>query len=313
MLATSYLLAFQSGYLEDGFLEHVLAFRGCASLSQLILANGMSGPFAVQANYHKMTSEVKTHHLLPRLDQEIACEALRSISEFSHLIEAPAANAIEKAVVAQLVEAIRGLLETKTQPLIADDGIFFTDNEALMLSPPRAPSKQSPTDSYLHLIESSSPADPVKTFSNINWDSITTPPSPCTKPDHSLNALMSALGILFTWPQDALLHLFSPTNQPGNIVMAHFLAIRLIIQPLSAPRSSMRTPVRAMIQWIAKVTATVDEDEDQQWRQYVQWPRKVLKCLQACAEKNPRLTLGHICHVLNNDPGAFTEGRLGRA
>ncbi|KAJ4377373.1 hypothetical protein N0V83_000198 [Neocucurbitaria cava] len=200
MLATSYLLAFQAGYLADGLLDHVLAFRGCASLSKLILTSGMSGPFVVHANYHKMTNLIKCRHFLPRLDQAIASEALCSISRFSHLIAAPTTHAIDKALVAQLVEAVRALLETETQPsaLPTEDSQTGTsDREAsIPLSPPPPPADtpqdRNPDTSYLHILPDNpylrirdSPsvaADPVQAFANINWATIMTPPSPAPTP-----------------------------------------------------------------------------------------------------------------------------------
>lgn len=45
MLAASYILAFQSSYLPDGFLDHVLSLRGCAVLSQAILTDHLPGGF----------------------------------------------------------------------------------------------------------------------------------------------------------------------------------------------------------------------------------------------------------------------------
>src|SRR5262245_38814284 len=35
MLATSYLLAFQSSYMPDGMLDHILCLRGTAMISQM--------------------------------------------------------------------------------------------------------------------------------------------------------------------------------------------------------------------------------------------------------------------------------------
>src|SRR5207253_3221094 len=81
MLATSYLLAGQSGYMPDAFVDHILCLRGCALLSQMILTDRLEGVFSVDPNLHSMALELKLKNF-PALDQALARRALRSLAAF---------------------------------------------------------------------------------------------------------------------------------------------------------------------------------------------------------------------------------------
>ncbi|KAI1565860.1 hypothetical protein PtrEW7m1_009751, partial [Pyrenophora tritici-repentis] len=153
MLAASYLLSFQSSYMEDGFLEHFLSLRGCSVLSQFIVSSGNGGFLAGHS-----------------------------------------------------------------------------------------------------------------TFQHIDWSAITTPPPGAPNPIPSFIAFTAILTIFSTWPHNALVHVFDPTNQLGNIVLAHFCAIRFVLSPLSVPKNALRTPTKAVVEWFVKIIAAVDEDEgDGEW------------------------------------------------
>jgi hypothetical protein len=307
MLATSYLLCFQSSYIEDGFMEHILSLRGCALLSQLILSNGMKGPFAVQANMHTALMELKLTNF-PPLDQELACEALQSIKGFKHLLTK--AQPIEKAVVASLVETICPLLfsdlpsnpDTTAIPDFTDTTTMFQTCTLSSIKSGNRSHIQNPVLS----------ADLNIVFDNINWETLTTPTSPTPDPLRSFNALMYSLLILANWPHDELLHLFDPTNQLGNLIMAHFLTIRFIISPLSAPKTVMRMPVKGMVKWTEMVLDAVEDDEEVEWTKYTGWLVKIVRCMKACVEWKRGLTIGDVYEMLIHDPGAFKEGRARR-
>ncbi|KAI0571359.1 Zn-clus multi-domain protein, partial [Pyrenophora tritici-repentis] len=167
MLAASYLLSFQSSYMEDGFLEHFLSLRGCSVLSQFIVSSGNGGFLA-------------------------------------------------------------GHLLAFTNPLL--------------------------------------PMNQDSTFQHIDWSAITTPPPGAPNPIPSFIAFTAILTIFSTWPHNALVHVFDPTNQLGNIVLAHFCAIRFVLSPLSVPKNALRTPTKAVVEWFVKIIAAVDEDEgDGEW------------------------------------------------
>ncbi|KAI0591398.1 hypothetical protein Alg130_01345 [Pyrenophora tritici-repentis] len=156
MLAASYLLSFQSSYMEDGFLEHFLSLRGCSVLSQFIVSSGNGGFLAGHS-----------------------------------------------------------------------------------------------------------------TFQHIDWSAITTPPPGAPNPIPSFIAFTAILTIFSTWPHNALVHVFDPTNQLGNIVLAHFCAIRFVLSPLSVPKNALRTPTKAVVEWFVKIIAAVDEDEgDGEWSRF---------------------------------------------
>ncbi|KAF2464909.1 uncharacterized protein BDR25DRAFT_306977 [Lindgomyces ingoldianus] len=314
MLATSYLLAFQAGYMPDGFLDNILSLRGCAFLSQFILSNRLEGAFSVEPNLHSTGLELKLRNF-PSLDQTLVRNALRSTVHFSHLLEADTTQDIEKALFAQLVESIRPLC------------IYFPPSES---PDPPASSRSSSTGSWECSLASRL-ATPLPSPTNINnpilpGDLPVTlneviargrgfiediPPGHVPDPFRALNALMSTLVILTTWPQDAVLHLMSPSNKLGMITMAHFGAIRIIVTPLSAPESALNTPVKAMIEWCEKIIDAVEDDENIKWSQYVEWPATIFRTLRGYLNQKHGLTLGDIHERLVKDAAAFLEGRPG--
>ena len=281
MLATSYLLCFQASYIEDGFLEHILSLRGCASLSQLILNDGLDGPFTAQANMHTVF-EQSTFSAFPHLDQELACEALLSLKAFSHLLSGPTAQPIEHALVASLVQSIRPLLVpsiSSPQTAHSSDDTATPQNPLLFPSTTDAPT--------------------------IDWSTITTPHPSGPNPLASFTALMSSLLILSSFPHAQVLHLFDPANHLSAIVLSHFLAVRLVVSPLSAPQTGLRVPVAAMVKWTERVLDCVQGE----WRAYVEWPRKVLRCMKETLEGKRGLDFGDCLEMLRGDAGAFREGR----
>ncbi|KAF7571082.1 hypothetical protein A1F94_006047 [Pyrenophora tritici-repentis] len=210
MLAASYLLSFQSSYMEDGFLEHFLSLRGCSVLSQFIVSSGNGGFLAGRRSLDFIGMDM-TFRNFPEIDQGLIREALLSLRDFSDLMAGPDVHDMEKALVGQLVQTLRHLLSSDTIP----------------------PSNTS-----------------------------TGAPNPIP----SFIAFTAILTIFSTWPHNALVHVFDPTNQLGNIVLAHFCAIRFVLSPLSVPKNALRTPTKAVVEWFVKIIAAVDEDEgDGEW------------------------------------------------
>lgn len=312
MLATTYLLSFQASYLRDGFVDSILSLRGCALLSQLVRNNNLKGIFPITPHMLSPTKHsISTD--FPRYDQELACEPLRSLAKLSHLLARPSAHDIERALVAQSVETMRSLLEpdnvvvseTAATPVTTDtntDATTFVEGEAYWTIHGKA-----------KFTNPLFPADITLPFDDIDWDNITAPPS--TRPDlvRSFNALMSTVLILTTWPYDAVEHVLSPTNQLSNVVMAHFCAMRAIVSPLSDPRAAFRAPVDAVVAWDSQFIAAVKDDEDVKWTEYVEWPKKIVRCLQACLAEKKGLTFRDLRNIVVDDPGAFKEGRASQS
>ncbi|RMZ74314.1 C6 transcription factor [Pyrenophora seminiperda CCB06] len=300
MLAASYLLSFQSSYMEDGFLEHYLSLRGCSFLSQLIISEGFDDFLAGDRNLDLIGMDT-TFRFFPEIDQEIICEALLSLQGISGLIAGPDVHDIEKALVGKLVETLRHLLHSDVDP----------GDEATTLS-----QSASPTSSSSDLLPFANPLLPINqesVFQDIDWANITTPPPGAPYPMSSFVAFMAILTIFSTWPHDALVHVFDPSNQLGNIVLVHFIAIRFVLSSLSVPKNALKTPTKAVVDWLARIISAIDEDEGiTEWPQYVEWPRKILQCMQACVERNKGLTLADVRDMVIHDPGAFKEGRAGK-
>lgn len=313
MLATSYLLAFQSSYLSDGFLDHILSLRGCALLSQLILTNQLEGAFAVNPNMRESWLEQRME-TFPGFDQELAREGLRSIAQLAPQVVASNGQEIERAIVAQIAEILRPLLvSTELQDPRRD-----TVQKPLKSNLPPASSKWTehtfpPTGSSHTILKNPLfPAELALNFEDITcWETITEV-SATQRPDphRSFDALMASLLILTTWPQEQVLHLFSPANTLGSVVLAHFYCVRFISSPLWAPESAMRTiPVKAMVEWCGKVLDTVEDDDEVEWTKFVQWPQKILMTMRGCLDQNSGMTLGQVHDALYKDPAAFREGR----
>ncbi|EDU48308.1 conserved hypothetical protein [Pyrenophora tritici-repentis Pt-1C-BFP] len=314
MLAASYLLSFQSSYMEDGFLEHFLSLRGCSVLSQFIVSSGNGGFLAGRRSLDFIGMDM-TFRNFPEIDQGLIREALLSLRDFSDLMAGPDVHDMEKALVGQLVQTLRHLLSSDTVDS-GNDNTLPTPGltEATTLSQSTSPT--TTTTCSLDLLAFTNPLLPMNqdsTFQHIDWSAITTPPPGAPNPIPSFIAFTAILTIFSTWPHNALVHVFDPTNQLGNIVLAHFCAIRFVLSPLSVPKNALRTPTKAVVEWFVKIIAAVDEDEgDGEWSRYVVWPRKILHCLQACVERNKGFTLADVRDMLLYDPSAFKEGRARR-
>ncbi|KAF2182278.1 hypothetical protein K469DRAFT_712904 [Zopfia rhizophila CBS 207.26] len=290
MLATSYLLATQSGYMPDGFLDCILSLRGCALLSQMIFRDRLEGVFSVDPNLLGTGLGLKPNNFLT-LDQALVRDALRSLARFAHHLKADTAKDIEKALFVRLVESVRPLL-------VPSQG--------------SQQSEPSPSPSPPHT-ETNSEAVDESTDSTVSAFAYTTEVPPNNRPDPvtAFNALASILLLLTTWSQEDVLHIFAPSSKLANVLMAHFGAVRFLVWPLFGPEAAMRTPVKAMVEWCEKLLDTVEDDEVK-WTKYIEWPRRVFRTMRSCIHQKRGLTLGDFLDVLMKDPAAFREGRPGQ-
>lgn len=310
MLAASYLLAFQSGFLVDGFLDHILSIRGCATLSQLILSTERIETFIVQGSLHAKIMESTWHHLV-RMDQEIALEALESVRDLGRLTAESHAHDIEKALLVQFTNVLRNLLH---QDVISQEVLDQAEivSNTLFMTHPYADTDPTPFGTWQPVLNPFVAPETFAEFDEIDWDNVMTPIEGAN-PIRSFNALMATMTILATWPQDAITHLFDASNTLGQIILVHFCAIRFIITPMTAPKDAMQMPARAIVEWIARLIERLMADDDVSVRQYIRWPQKILRCMQANVAKNPGLTFLDLRDVIVNDPGAFKEGRAVRS
>jgi hypothetical protein len=302
MFATSYLLASQSIYITDGFLDHYLFLRGCALLSQLISSNGLDGAFSGYPRLPSSGLSLTLKNFLA-LDQLLIRHALHSLAGFSHHLSA--GTDIERALYAQLVESVRLLLAPIQTGLNSEatGGSASCTPSSLASSHPHINNPLFPQRFDISYEEIRS------RNSGVNAD---VPADHRLELGRSFSPLIASCLIPITWPRDAVLHLFSPSNKLGNIIMAHFLMLQFIVAPICAPESAMKIPMKARIEWLEKIVDAVEDDKEVQWTKYVESPSRMLRTLRFCLNQKRGLVLGDIYDILIKDPGAFREGRLRR-
>ncbi|KAF2017229.1 hypothetical protein BU24DRAFT_448951 [Aaosphaeria arxii CBS 175.79] len=320
MLATSFLLAFQAGYIPDAFLDHIVNLRGCHLLSQLIVDGGLPGVFKVDP---KMQSSGLKRRLInfPAMNQPLARGALRALTLLVPLLDE--ARPLERAIFAQLVGCIRPLLTPSTSPVCSP--ILVDPSSPLLLnynSPGLSLERiHPPVIVPSQLASISNPlihANPALSFESIvehGIDSILEPPPDQTqpRPDHSFDALMSSLLLLTTGPQHQVMQLLAPTNKVGCIVMLYFMSVRFIVSPLSAPPAAMQHPIAAMVEWCEKQLDELQQDDEEdsegELKKYLAWPAKIFATLRQLLNRKGVLTFGDACEILMKDPEAYLTGR----
>lgn len=304
MLAGSYILAFQSAYLPDGIVDSIISLRGCALISQMIKDSHMEGIFSLEPELHGLGYELKLERF-PALDQDLAHDALRSLAGFAHFF--CGGREFERALFAQLVELVRPLL---------DPSRHSSPQISTTLDPADARSEETASSSENSSFSTSSPivrplfpgellASSDNMLSDNAKDVFNIPPNHKVEPHRSFNALISSITMFCTWPHNDVLHLFSPANRLGAVLIAHCIAVRFIISPLYIPDSAMRTPMKAMIEWGEKVVDSIEDDEQVEWMQYVAWPLRILRTMRCCLNQKKGLTIGDLHDILIKDPGAF--------
>jgi hypothetical protein len=313
MLASSYLLAFQSTFMPDGFFDSIVSLRGCALISQMILSARLEGTFSVDPN---MTNGFINARLLnfPTLDQLLARQALRSLAGFLHMLDEPGVHEIERTLYAELIGTVRPLLLAVDDSTLLMDEIPTPDLTEAMSTAPSSPfCAPTPRNVIRNPLFPDEPSTSYEEVKSLGVEGIAScPPDHEQSPTKAFNALMSTLLILTTWSQDELTHLLSPSNQLGNVLMSHFFACRFLVSPLSAPETAMRTPIWAMVEWCERILYVVEDDEKVKWTEFVKWPRLIVRTLRCCLNQKRGLTFGDVHDILLHDPGAFREGRLRR-
>lgn len=309
MLAASYLLSFQSSFLTDGFLDHVLSLRGCATLSQLIMTHEMVGSFITEGTLHAKIMQDTWSHFV-HIDQDIALESLVSIRDLGRLVATTDAHVLERTMLVQLVNTLRPLLQAEPASQRHIVRIpTISEREAMFVPATRV---TTPYGTWKPVLNPFTSMDPLTTFEDIDWENILNPLD-VVNPVKSFNALMSTMTILATWPQEEIMHLFDTSNQLGQIILAHFCAVRFIITPMTAPSEAIQMPARAVVEWIAQIISRLLSDDSFERRDLIKWPEKILRCMQANVAINPALTFMDMRDMIINDPGAFLEGRAMRS
>ncbi|KAF1996172.1 hypothetical protein P154DRAFT_323434 [Amniculicola lignicola CBS 123094] len=320
MLATSFMLAYQSGFMSDGFLDHILSLRGCTMLSQLIQEQHLHGVFSMDPTMNNAPLEIKLLKL-PNFNKVLARDALKSLTSLSHHLGDLSSHAIERAIYELLIECVEPLLglpvdqaDTSTSPSTTSlDSSSITSQASTPESPYHlSPSRPSIKDPVF-------PGDIELSYSEFPRGDVAFNPSAHSGTIRAFNATISSFLILSTWPQEAVLYLFSPTNMLGHILIAHFVCIRFCLSPLAAPESAMNAPITAMVEWCEKYVAEVDDadaeleargGEKGKWTRYLEWPKSVLRSLRICINQKRGMMFGDLYRIMVEEPDAFRAGTV---
>lgn len=319
MLATSYLLAFQSTFLPDGMLEHILCLRGASMLSKEIHANNMEGAFHIDPTRHFIKWFKWRPDKFPSFDQQLIRDGLLSLAAFAPLLTKLETSRVERALLENLADSLRPLLVPLDQMEMRNS---FPSDQSSPISHIRALSKIWGDSMHLPTSNNAKDTPPTKEpnahsslparFEDIkSWETITEVSSD-HRPDllRHFNALISGVAIMTTCPRETLVDLHSPTNTLGNIILAHFCCVRFVTLPLSAPEGTMQTPIKAMVEWCEKLIAVIEDDGEVQWTKYVEWPQKIMTTLRGMLNQKRSSTFGDLFEALVAQPGVFREGRL---
>lgn len=271
MLATSFLLSFQSNFMPDGFVDHVMSVRGSHLLADMIRSHQLHGIFPTDKTLHDITLQLRLENF-PVLDQDLLSNALLSLDSIAPLLDTLDARDIERDLYQTVVESVQRITRASPRQLI-----------------PGCSDNSTQTDPY--------PAD--------------TATIQICDARAAFDAHVASVHILESRPQEEVLYLLSPSNTLSQIIMSHWAAVRFIIAPLTAPESALiNTPVKAMVEWYGIIINNVQDDERDQWTEYVRWPAMIHSCMKQCVEQNPRLTLTGLFDILIKDPKAFVDGAL---
>ncbi|PVH93537.1 hypothetical protein DM02DRAFT_476116, partial [Periconia macrospinosa] len=312
MLATSYLLAAQSMYISDGHLDHILSLRGCALISRLITSNRLEGVFSIYPRLLDGFGLKPKPENFSAVDQLLVRQAFQSIMGFSHHLNA--GTDMERALFAQLVETIRPLLipiqhlespgppsTIQTEMNSEPTGDPASCTLVPFLSP--LPHRDNPT-----FLQQFTTANEETSFQNSGVVA-EVPADHRPEPGRSFNALVSGFFIPVTSPRDEVLHLYSPSNKLGNIILAHLFAVHFIVSPICALESSFAIPIKGRVEWFERIIDAVEDDREVQWTKYMELPSRILRVVRSYLNQKRSLAFGDIYSILVKDPGVFREGR----
>jgi len=107
MLATSYLLAFQSHFMPDGFADYILSMRGSFQLKDVLRAQQLRGVFELELEDPGQLTVYLRPQNFHVLNQKLLGDALLSLDAIFPMVDSPSTHDIEKAIYQKLVEAVR--------------------------------------------------------------------------------------------------------------------------------------------------------------------------------------------------------------
>ncbi|KAF2446866.1 hypothetical protein P171DRAFT_453274 [Karstenula rhodostoma CBS 690.94] len=269
MLATSYLLAFQSSYLPDGLLDHILSLRGCALLSQLILTDQIKGVFTIDPGIAPIIArlaEILRPLLVSTGLQGPPENARPAVPEYTEPTQPSTANQEKHPSVSFPDAATNPLFPAKLAPNFEDITSWETITEV--------PVNQQPD------LRRSFQAFMLSLAILTTW------------PREQVLALFS--------PKNSLGSVLVAHFCCVRFITSPFWA------PDSALRT---TPMRAIVEWCEKAVDAVADDEEVEWTKFVRWPRKILTTMRCLLGQSSGLTLGQLHDALCKDAAAFREGR----
>ncbi|KAI8934536.1 hypothetical protein NX059_008234 [Plenodomus lindquistii] len=293
MLATSYLLM-----LQAGCLKHILSLRGCALLTQLILQHGFIGPFEVGVKIQSTNIDAAFMVFPPFDENLACAGLIscRNVAYYTEGRNAQPIELALLVQVVQMLRDLLGTTQEESRETsqstphttthASTPNIPVQSTWAITLSPSTEPASTTRTapppashlTTPLHtpslpvpslpsargkpiehpLLRPPSAPQPPPSLSSIPWATITTPPSLHPEPINSLNAFMSTITILATYPHLDLFALFAEENKVGAVVLAHVLIVRMLVSPLGAPRGWMKNPVRATVDWVGRIIERIE-------------------------------------------------------
>jgi hypothetical protein len=272
MLATSFLLSFQSNLMPDGFIDHVMSVRGSHLLVDIIRSHQLEGVFPVDDSLHDITLQLRLENF-PVLDQDLLRNALLSLDGIAPLLDTLDARDIQRDMYRTLIESVRPITPVPQPQSVVDD----SNNE---------------NDIAYHVNTATVKiADAARAFDALASSIYILE----TRPQEEALCLLDSNNtlsqiIMSHWA--ALRFILAPLSAPE--------------------RALLNTPVKAMVGWCGKIVNHVQDDHRDQWTKYIRWPAMIISCMRQCVEQDPKLTLAGLFDILVKDPKAFVEGRLAR-
>lgn len=301
MLATSYILAFQSQYMEDGLVDHILSLRGCALLSQVIVTNNLKGAFVISPNLHCTTMSKRLDDVSP-INIRLVCDTLASLERLTPLLENSSAHEVEITLHSRLVATMK--------PLLASNAASSSSKSASLSSKPH-PTPSSKPESRPDPIEVSLGMPMYET--SCSSTSHNDPTSQFILPDPSHQAylsLMRLFSILTTWPEASITYILSQSNPLSQVLLAHCIIIQFLLAPLRAHEGGLEVPVGVMLVWVEKIYEGLQAEEKERkdhrrgtpWTELIEWPLRVARAIISTVEQKGKLTKGRLVEMVMRHP-----------
>jgi hypothetical protein len=198
LLASCYLLAFQSSYMKDGLEEFFQTVRGCSILSNQLRAENLPMEFFVTEEAHFQTMEERLMNL-PVIHEDLIRGARMSLTALPPLFDRPV-NLLFYQVILDVIEAAR---------VSSIQGKFS-----------RGPTSEQVLNLLVYC------------------------------------KFVTVYHFIITLEKEALKELTDPKNLGGRILIAHFLAIQIVVSPIVDREwygQSRSIPIRNHLRWIYSV------------------------------------------------------------